>query len=83
MPITSVDTDFYGSCYSTCKTTGPEMALEISYCLGNYTLKHPDYYFGSLGCETTASGATMLGRTSSWGGLAMLGLVVSAAATMM
>lgn len=83
MPVTASDPEVDGTCHSQCKTTGLEMALEVSYCLGNYTQKHSDYFYGSLGCETTVSGATMLGRTSSWGGLAILGLVVSTAATMM
>lgn len=37
---------------------------------------------GGGGCDTT-SGASALGRTSAWGGLVMLSLVVSAAATML
>ncbi|OBT76798.1 hypothetical protein VF21_04501 [Pseudogymnoascus sp. 05NY08] len=82
-PITDVAPDVYGICYSKCKTTGLEQALEVNWCLGNYTQKHPEYFLGSLGCETTVSGATMLGRTSSWVGLVMLSLVVLAAATMM
>ncbi|OBT64538.1 hypothetical protein VE03_05294 [Pseudogymnoascus sp. 23342-1-I1] len=82
-PITQVDTELNGICYSNCRTTGLEQAREVSWCLGNYTEKRPEYYFASLGCETTVSGATMVGRTSSWGGLVVLSLVVSAAATMM
>lgn len=69
LPITHVDPDTYGTCYSNCKTSGLEQALEVSWCLGNYTQKHSEYYYGSLGCETTVSGATMLGRTRSWGGV--------------
>lgn len=69
-------------CYSYCKTTGREQALETTWCLGNYTILYPDDFFGGLGCDTR-SGATMLGRTSVWGGLVTLSLVVSAAATML
>ncbi|KFY45089.1 hypothetical protein V494_01151, partial [Pseudogymnoascus sp. VKM F-4513 (FW-928)] len=28
-PITHIDVDFYGTCYSNCKTTGLEQALEV------------------------------------------------------
>lgn len=82
-PITRDNPESYGTCYSQCKTTGKDQALEVSWCLGNYTEKRPEYFFASLGCQTELSGATMLGRTSSWGGLVILSLVVSAAATMM
>lgn len=82
-PVTQVHPELYGICYSNCKTKGLEQALEVDWCLGNYTQKRPDYLFASLGCETTVSSATMLRRTSSWGGLVILSLVVSAAATMM
>lgn len=82
-PITNVDPETYGTCYSKCETTGKEQALEVSWCLGNYTEKRPETFFASMGCETTGSGTKMLGRTSSWGGLVMLSLVVSATATIM
>ncbi|KFY90570.1 hypothetical protein V500_05130 [Pseudogymnoascus sp. VKM F-4518 (FW-2643)] len=29
-PITNVDPEVYGTCYSNCKTTGLEQALEVS-----------------------------------------------------
>ncbi|KAL5353587.1 hypothetical protein ACLOAV_001624 [Pseudogymnoascus australis] len=81
-PVTNAD-DYGEPCFSNCKTTGLEQALEVEWCLGNYTEKRPQYFFANLGCNTMVSGATMLGRSSSWGGLVVLSLVVSAAATMM
>ncbi|KFY48272.1 hypothetical protein V495_01478 [Pseudogymnoascus sp. VKM F-4514 (FW-929)] len=70
------------SCYSYCANNDKEQALKTQNCLDNYAAGHPDYFFGNLKCNIP-SGATMLGRTSGWGGLVILGLVVSAAATMM
>lgn len=81
------DDTFKTRCFSYCNTTSLEEALEASYCLGNYTLKHPKDFLVNLGCDikgaTDDSGAATLGRTGGWGGLVILGLVVSAAATMM
>lgn len=48
-----------------------------------------DYFSTSLDsttfwkCDTANTGVAMRGRARAWGGLVMLGLVVSAAATMM
>lgn len=70
------------SCYSVCANNDKEQALKTQQCLNNYAAGHPDYFFGNLECNIP-SGATMLGRTSGWAGLVVLGLVVSAAATMM
>lgn len=81
-PVTNA-ADYGEPCFSRCNTTGLEQAHEVGWCLGNYTEKRPQYYFGNLGCNTLVSGATMLGRSRGWGGLVVLSLVVSAAATMM
>lgn len=81
--VTPYGTDDIEPCYSWCSNVDLQHALETSWCLGNYTEARPDSFFAGLGCDTRESGATILGRTGSWGGLVVLGLVVSTAATMM
>ena len=81
--ISPYGTDGIEPCYSWCSSPTPQETLKTRWCLGNYTEARPDSFFAGLVCDTRESGATVLGRTSGWGGLVVLGLVVSAAATMM
>lgn len=77
-------TDETSRCHSYCTTSGLEEAEKTNWCLGNYTAARPGYYFGILQCDTAVvSGATILGRSSGWGGLVVLGLVMSTVMTMM
>ncbi|KFY28481.1 hypothetical protein V493_02913 [Pseudogymnoascus sp. VKM F-4281 (FW-2241)] len=71
-PITSAASYDGQACFSNCKTTGLEQALEVKQCLDNYKRKRPNDFFAQMGCETIEPedpGATMLGRSSSWGGV--------------
>ncbi|KFY15109.1 hypothetical protein V492_02211 [Pseudogymnoascus sp. VKM F-4246] len=78
------------TCYSSCKTSGIDEAAKANKCFELYKSQYPDYFFGTLGCnlgdETENAdkpgSAPMLGRTGGWGGLVVLGLVISTAATM-
>ncbi|KFY32177.1 hypothetical protein V493_00429 [Pseudogymnoascus sp. VKM F-4281 (FW-2241)] len=80
-PIELWGPDEVNRCYHYCDIKTSEQAWETEYCFGNYSEAHPDQFFADLKCGTdNKSGATMLGRTSGWGGLALLGLVVSVAA---
>lgn len=74
-PILPYDTS---NCHSYCTGKDSEESLTMQKCISEYISQHPDDSFPGLVCDEK-SGATMLRRTSGWGGLAILGLVVSAA----
>ncbi|OBT69430.1 hypothetical protein VE03_01168 [Pseudogymnoascus sp. 23342-1-I1] len=71
-----------GACYYYCTEKDQGTFSETQACIKNYTSQHPEESFSGITCPDS-SGATMLGRTGGWGGLVILSLVVSAAATMM
>ncbi|KFY44812.1 hypothetical protein V494_01298 [Pseudogymnoascus sp. VKM F-4513 (FW-928)] len=73
-----------GGCRAYCNSTSREQGKQVGDCLFNYLREHRDEANG-YGCDAAPpeSSATMLGRTSGWAGLAMLGLLASAAATML
>lgn len=70
------------NCYAYCNTTGVQEAKEAESCIKDYFSNLPDSTT-EWKCDTADSGAAMRGRTSGWCGLVILGLVVSAAATML
>lgn len=69
-------------CFHYCRADDEEGSLKMQECFKDYKSRLPDHIFVGLKCDER-SGATMLGRTSGWGGLVLLGLVVSTAATML
>ncbi|OBT63086.1 hypothetical protein VE03_07413 [Pseudogymnoascus sp. 23342-1-I1] len=70
------------NCYAYCNTTGVQEAKTAESCIKDYFASRPDSTT-EWKCDTADTGAAMRGRTSGWCGLVMLGLVVSAAATML
>ncbi|OBT83604.1 hypothetical protein VE02_07984 [Pseudogymnoascus sp. 03VT05] len=69
-------------CYGYCNATDAKAARTMESCLMDYFSARPDTTT-VWKCNTANAGVAIQGRASGWGGLVVLGLVVSAAATMM
>lgn len=72
-------------CYAYCNTTSTQAAKEAESCIKDYFSKLPESTteWRCDTADTADTGAAMRGRACGWSGLVMLGLVVSAAATML
>ncbi|KFY81156.1 hypothetical protein V499_00090 [Pseudogymnoascus sp. VKM F-103] len=68
-------------CYAYCNATGVKEARDTESCLKDYFSARPDTKT-VWKCNTVDNGAAVQGRASGWGGLVVLGLVVSVVTTM-